>query len=363
MSEPEDTIWYTRCPLPTAFSVAVHTGLLAQKLRPLGVQVESLRHSDDPQVRLSHFTHTWPGMMRQGGHIPPLWSRSQGRDVRLIGLSWTDEAQFVLTLPGRGITTVEDLRGRRMAVPLRPNFPIDFWRATVLKGYADALATVGLTLADVVLVDILVPTQPFAERAKGSTARVSPPGAAHQTLSSQSLEAAALVRGEVDALFSPGHYGVALRAFLGAQTVVDVSRQSHRLARVNNPSLLAFTVDGRFLDANRPAVAAVLAGALEGAERARRDPREAARIVAAESGNAEELVEEIFGAHFAEDLAPRVNDELLEALAQQNHFLHQQGFIPRQVPIAEWLDTGPLEEAHRLVAAGPVHPGVEALAQ
>lgn len=350
MPKTEPTLWYTRCPLPTAFSIAVHTGLLAENLAAVGVQAQSLRHSADPVVRLSHFTHTWPGMMRQGGHIPPLWSRSQGRDVRLIGLSWTNEAQLVLTLPGSGIETVAQLRGRRLTVPKRPNFPIDFWRATVLKGYCDALKIAGLTLDDVELVDIQIPTAPFQEtgvRRQG----ISPPSTAHQTLSSQSQEAAALVRGEVDVVFSPGHYGVALRAFLGAKTVIDVTQALDPLSRVNNPSLLAFTVDGRFLEEHPQAVAAALAGSLKAAARAKENPREAARIVAAESGNAEELVEEIFGADFAEDLAPKLTEDLLEALDRQNDFLFRHNFIPRKVPAAEWLESAPLGQAHQFKAS------------
>ncbi|CAN5778024.1 ABC transporter substrate-binding protein [soil metagenome] len=344
-----DTLWYTRCPLPTAFSVAVHTGLLASHLAPLGVAVASLRHSEDPKVRLSHFTHTWPGMMRQGGHIPPLWSRAEGRDVRLIGLSWTREAQLVLALPESRIDSVAALKGKRLAVPRRRNFPIDFWRATVLKGFSDALATADLSLADVTLVDIEVDTIPFTER-NSSTATISPPGTAYQTLSSQRAESRALLDGRVDAIFSPGHYGVALRAFIGANTVIDLTQSVGKFRCVNNPSLLAFTVDGRFLDRHPQAVAAALEASLRAAEHARSHPLDVARIVAAESGNAEELVGEIFGSDFAADLAPKLSDDLIEALTLQNHFLQRQGFIPRTVPIEEWIAREPLQQARAKLA-------------
>jgi len=337
-------IWVARCPLPTALSFAVHTGLLARHLAPLGVAVESVRHSSDPAVRLSHFTHTLPGMMRHGGHIPPLWSRAAGRDVRLIGLSWTDEAQFVLVRPDADIASLADLRGRRIAVPRRYDYPVDFWRATVLKGFADALALAGLTLEDVSPMEIEIAQIPFGERGPGATTS-TPPGTALMTLASQRDEALALLRGEVDAIFSPGHYGVALRAAYGLRTLADLAEQPDRFARLNNPTLLAFTVEGAFLDRYPDAVQSALAASLEGADMARASPDLAGRIVGAESGNAEELVPSIFGQSFSADLAPRIDDPVIEALDRQTHWLHRAGFIPRAVPIGEWLDPSPLKRA------------------
>ena len=96
---PIDTLWYTRCPVPTAFSIAVQRGLLDEEFAADGVRIQSLRVSNDPAVRQSHFSHTQPHSFRHGGHIPPLWARSSGHDVRLIGLSWNDEVQAVIALP------------------------------------------------------------------------------------------------------------------------------------------------------------------------------------------------------------------------------------------------------------------------
>jgi ABC-type nitrate/sulfonate/bicarbonate transport system substrate-binding protein len=340
----DNTLWYTRCPLPTAFSVAIHAGLLESHVTGAGGAVQSLRHSDDQKVRLSHFTHTYPGMIRQGGHIPPLWSRAEGKNIKLIGLSWTNEAQLVLTLPDSDIQAVSDLKGKRLAVPVRKNFPIDFWRATVLKGFSNVLATAGLSLADVELVEINIDDQPFV-RQFGRADSVAPPGTAYQTLSSQRLEGRALLLKQVDAIFSPGHYGVALSAFLGAKVLFDLSALPVRLDKLNNSTLLAFTVDADFLDRHPETVLAALRASVDGARYAKNHTREAGRIVAAESGNAEELIPVIFGDDFAADLTPGFSDELLEALERQNHFLFKQGFLPRQVPVNEWIAPELLKQA------------------
>ncbi len=342
-ASPGAHLWYTRCPIPTAFSLALHGGELERRLAPIGLHIESLRHSPDPAVRLSHFTHSLPGQTRHGGHIPPLWSRSEGRDIRLIGLSWANEGQFVLVDRDSDLESLSALKGRRLAVPRRARLPVDFWRATVLRGYENALATVNLSLSDVELVEIEVDQDPFPQHRARSTE--APPGVPYQTLTSQTAEGRALVRREVDAIFSPAHYGVALKSVIGARVLADLSQLPDRFAKLNNFTLLAFTIDGAFLDRNPDAVTQLLRSAVEAAGRARENPAEAARTVAAESGNAVDLVEDIFGEDFAADLTPRLDDEIIEALTRQGRFLHAHGFIRREVPIEEWIERGPLEAA------------------
>ena len=85
---PVTALWYTRCPVPTASSLAIAQGWLDEEFAPDGITVASLRSSADRAVRESHFDHSQAASFRQGGNIPPIWTRSRGADVRLIGLSW-----------------------------------------------------------------------------------------------------------------------------------------------------------------------------------------------------------------------------------------------------------------------------------
>ena len=50
----------------------------------------------------------------------------------------------------------------------------------------------------------------------------------------QRVEALALVRGEVDAMYSSGSPGAINKAFLGAHTVLDISQLEDRALQVNN---------------------------------------------------------------------------------------------------------------------------------
>jgi ABC-type nitrate/sulfonate/bicarbonate transport system substrate-binding protein len=351
-----DTIWLTNCPLANALAVAVHTGQLSHALAPLGVGVNMLRHEPSAEVRLSHFRHTVPGQLRHGGHIPPLWSRSEGRDVRLIGLSWTRESQLVLVRGDSELNAIADLRGRRLALPVRADLPIDFWQASTLKAWTSILELAGLSLSDVELVKINVPakTPPRTNATRTDDGDQSlTQGVAEWTLSAQRSEAHALLNGEVDAVFSPGHYGASLRRFLGARILFDLSTAESRGAWVNNATLLALSVDGRFFDDQPEAVDKTVATILQASRWAAQHRRETARIFAAESGNAEELIEEIFGDNFADALAITLSTDALEALTAQNKFLYERGFVTRIVPPEEWLESEPLERALKALSAAP----------
>ncbi len=339
------TLWYTRCPLPSAFSLALHSGLIEGCVGNQAA-TRSLRHSTSAEVRLSHFNHSVPGQIRHGGNVPPIWARANGVDIRLVGLSWTNEGQLLLVDEHSDIASVADLRGRRLALPRRPRYPIDFWRASALRGYQNALASVGLTLGDVRLVDIEIDDDPFPADDR-STGALTPPGTPYRTLRAQRSEGLALLRGEVDAIFSPAHYGLILSQVIGARVLSNLAYLKARHSRLNNSTLLAFTVDGMLLDKHPELVQSLLEAIQLGASRGHEDPRQSARVIAAESGNAEELAPDIFGEDFLADLSFQLDEAALNGLEQQMEFLFHQGFIPRIPHLEEWMDPRPLAAANR----------------
>ena len=147
-----DQLWYTRCPVPTASSVAIELGWLDEEFAADGIRVASLRESTDRAVRESHFDHTQADSFREGGSAPPIWARARGQDVRLLGATWVDQYQAVVALPGAGIRTAKDLRGRRLGVTAHVNDQMDFWRAKSLRGLLTALELGGLSERDAEIV-------------------------------------------------------------------------------------------------------------------------------------------------------------------------------------------------------------------
>lgn len=349
MSDAPQTLWYTRCPVPTAFSIALQTGRIDEELAGDGLQIASLGASADPRVRQTHFTQEQPQLFRHGGNVPALVARSRGADVRLIGLSWTDFYEPVLVLPDSPIASVADLQGRRIAVPRRLNDPVDWWRPTALHGYERALATAGLTLDDVELVDVPV-SRTFVEILSGEgDARASLHGA-FSLLAHHREEAVALITGRVDAIWSHASLGAYLQGITGARTLIDVGALPDRRQRVNNGIPLTFTVTGDLLERRPDVVARVLARSIEAADWARTNVAAARRIVAAEVGLPDELV----GLAYTEDLADQLDVDLrperLEGLEAQAAWLHRAGFLDAPVDVGSFVDPRPLEAARALLA-------------
>jgi ABC-type nitrate/sulfonate/bicarbonate transport system substrate-binding protein len=343
-----DTIWYTRCPVPTAFSLVLQNGLLAEEFAADGIAVKSLQQVQDRKIRESHFNHSLEDSFRYGGNIPPIWARSEGADTRLIGLAWIDAPHVILSLPESGIRDVSDLKGRRLSLPRRVNDQIDFWRAGALRTYEVALATAGLTLDDVELVDVPI-EQTFIDGSSGSgiTTSLFSSGRRRAALSGDLL---ALVRGEVDAIFSESSFSTHLRKFLGARVVYNVHEHPDPVARHNNAIPQAFTVSASLVRDRPDLVARVVARTLEAAHLARANREEVIRITALEAGVSEEVADYTYPAletQLGTDLSP----ENVEALRRRKQFLLSHGFIRKDFDLSAWIDPGPLEAAHAILKA------------
>lgn len=340
-------IWYTRCPVPTAFSIALRNGWFDEEFAPDGIEVNSLLKSTEPAVRESHFDHTQADSFRHGGNTPPLWSRAKGRDVRLIGLSWTDQPQFLLSRPDSGIRTAADLKGKRLALPRRPKDSIDFTRANYLQFYVTALASAGLTLKDVELVDVLV-DRAFLDES-GAASKDGSLWNAAQLRASQREEVAAYWQGKVDVLAGSGPRGLENVALLGAHIVHDISQQPERIAKTSNSFPYTFTVSGRFLDERPDLVARFLARVLEAAEWAKTHHDTAVRVVAQELGVAEEFVVAAYGDKLSQQLEVNLSDANVEALRLRKAFLVEHRFLPNDFDLDAFIDPAPLREAQRIV--------------
>ncbi len=349
------TLWYTRCPVPTAFSIALRLGWFDEEFADDNISVHSLLQSSDRKVRESHFDHTLADSFRHGGNTPPIWAYAQGNDVRLIGLSWTNQPQYVLALPQSGIKTAADLKGRRLSLPRRSRDTIDFWRAQALHFYDTALASAGLGLDDAQLVDIEVERR-FIDEA-GDSSKDGSLWNATQQRGSQREEIAALLRGEVDALISAGPRGLENIALLGAYVVHDLANEPTRLGQTSNSFPYTLTVSGALLKERPDLVARLLSRVLEAAEWAKTHHDEVVRITAQELGVAEEFVHKAFGPALSQQLDVNLSFENIAALRLRKDFLVKHGFIPRDFDVEEWIDSHPLREARQLLAArGAIAP-------
>ncbi|MFM2277945.1 MAG: hypothetical protein RLZZ444_176 [Pseudomonadota bacterium] len=343
MTRPQ--IWYTRCPVPTALGLAVRRGEIIEQLTASGFDFDSLRQAGDRSKQLSHFTHSLGHSIRHGGNIPAIYARSEGADTRVVALSWTHTPHPILTLPGSGISSVKDLAGRRLALPRRVNDPIDFWRASALRSFEAALATEGLTLADVELVDLPV-EQTYLDNSRlpDQPGRLSAGGDLQRT------EVFALLRGEVDAIYSQSSFATEISSFTGAVVVYDVGDHPVEIERANNALPEVFTVSADLIENHFEAVATILAYSIVAADWAKTHTQDAVRIIASEQRVAEEIVNVAYDAALIDQLDIDLSDFRREALAKRKQFLLANGFIATDFDLDSWIDPRPLQRAQEIVA-------------
>jgi ABC-type nitrate/sulfonate/bicarbonate transport system substrate-binding protein len=297
-------------------------------------------------IRESHFNHKVENSFRHGGNDPPIWSRSQGQDVVVIGMTWLPQYQRILALPESNIQCIADLRGKRLALPRRVNEKIDFWRASALQAYLQTLAAAGMTEKDVTLVDL-----PIQEPYIGNVSASASGGLfdARQVVGSARTEMMALVRGQVDAMFHYGAFGPTLQELLGAKVVVDVGHHQDQRVAVNNGTPNVFTVSGKLARERPDIVARYLMQVLKAAEWAKIHRDEAISIIAHEAGTMKEWMPDAFDDSLFDDLAPSLEPQLVEALTVRKDFLLKHGFISNDFSVRDWIDPAPLEEAWRLL--------------
>jgi len=324
-------IWYTRCPVPTPVGLAVQLGLLEEAFAKEGVTLNSIIDSKDRSIRSSHFDHHLAYSFRHGGNVPPIRARSEGNPTRLVGITWTDEFQAIITLPASGIKTTKDLVGRRFGIARRPPGIVDFMAATALKGLVSALSLEGLSHQQVEIVDI-----PLADSVLDG--REGPQLYGLRNRQPYGAEIAALLRGEVDAIYVKGTGGIAVANLIAAQTVTEFGFHPDPKIRINSGSPRVLTVDERLAE-DRPDLVARLLETLQRASAwAEAHPDEVRRFVAREVGASEEVVAAANGPDLHRHLGIGLEPELVEAIGHYKDFLHEWGFLENNFDIDAWVD-------------------------
>jgi ABC-type nitrate/sulfonate/bicarbonate transport system substrate-binding protein len=324
-------IWYTRCPVPTPVGLAAQLGYLEDGFRKEGVTLKSIIDSPDRNIRQSHFNHTLDWSFRHGGNVPPIRARSEGRRTRLVGITWTDEFQAIITLPETGIKTTKDLTGRRFGIARRPEGIVDFMRATALKGLVSALSLDGLSPADVEIVDI-----PLADSVLASQEGPSLFGLKRRQAYGE--EVAALLRGEVDAIYVKGTAGINVANLIGAVQVVEFGFHPDPKTRINSGSPRVLTVDELLAEDRPDLVARLLEAIFKASAWAEAHPEETRRFVAREAGATEEQVLAANGPDIHRHLGLGLEPELLDAVDHYKNFLRDWGFLAGDFSITDWVD-------------------------
>jgi ABC-type nitrate/sulfonate/bicarbonate transport system substrate-binding protein len=343
------TLWYTRCPAPTAASVAIRQGWLEDEFAPDGIAVRSISEAPDEATRLAHYSHDHPALFRFGGYVPPLQAMARGVDLRIIGLNWHDRVAGFYALPERGLRGFDALRGARIALPIRRNDRTDWWRATVLAGIEHLLAVSGLTRSDITVVPIEIDRAYYDDATAGPQARASLWGSRSQ-FAVQREEVAALYRGQVDVIYSDAALAAILCATTGAAPVVTLrGYEDDSAAGFGHPIVL--TVSARLL-ADRPdLVDRWMARLLRAQDWVRANLSETRRIFANDTGLPEALLDQGYSARLPGQVDVSLAPARVALVRHKYDHLLAHGFLDRPYDFDAMIDPGPLARCQRLLAA------------
>jgi sulfonate transport system substrate-binding protein len=334
-------LWYTRCGAATASALAIRKNWLQEEFARGGTTLHSLRDSDSLATRNSHYHHGQTGMFREGGNIPPIWAKGSGQDTVVIGITWLDEYQGILSRAGSGLETLADLKGKRLGIPQHRDAVIDFQRGAAQHGFVTALALAGLKPADATLVDIDAPSYDLLDGP-----RRRPQGAERRDVALEALE-----QGVVDAIFIRFARGARASRDPRFHEVININTLKDPLLRVNNGTPRPVTVDRAFLDKHPDIVVRYLAVLLRTAAWAADNHEEVVQLLAPEDGGGD--IEDVIASHGTavhKSFTPKLTAEYIEGLQTQKNFLRDWGYLRHDFDVrTDWIVGEPLERAHQLL--------------
>lgn len=347
-SQP-DEIWFTRCPVPTATGIAYKLGWLTEAFEADGIALKTLQESGSELGR-HHYDHLLPTLIREGGNMLAIAARAQGAATRLIGLTWIEESQLILTRPGAGISSANDLKGKRLALPGWSHNDIpshvrgtSIARGMSLAGYKGVLASAGLTFDDVELIET-----PDRLRNIGGSGRDLPShGQGRRGSIRQLWPIEALVEGKVDAIYVKGAAALDQARENGLVVAIDLDRLPDRRFRVNNGTPRPITVHQSLIDDHFDLLVRFLAVTLRAADWVAEQPDRLRDILAYETDGSADAVDQAY-ARLHEGLHPTLDVERLALFEQQKKFLFTHGFLDADFGLAGWVDPRPLEAARAL---------------
>jgi 2'-hydroxybiphenyl-2-sulfinate desulfinase len=317
-------IRYTICPVGNASYIAAHKGWLEEGLAPLGVKPILLQSLSQERWK-AHFDYSDDALFREGGNIPPIWAKSRGAEVVLIGTALLAQKQYILVRIDSPIYRIEQLVNRRLGIPVRSRALIDFHKATALQGFRTTLALRGFSLKDANLVEIVTEgdfhSTPINERKNDSP-----------------LEFESLEKGEVDALYVKLS---AIQKVLDTgkfRVLYDLAADKKQVSPINNEYPEAFTVSRRLAEEHPEVVTAYVKQVVRASIWAKTNYLEALQWLAKQTHATPSQAAASFEKDFNERMSLSLSKENLKILEGQKRFLFDNGFIERDFDLADWAD-------------------------
>lgn len=326
----------TRCPVGTATELALKKGWLQDGLQAVNSEF-CLLQSLDTSYHNAHFTQQYPLHFRDGGNIPPMWAQSQEDRSVLLGVTYQNELRGVYVRNDSDIKTLEDLKGKRIALPIRPEAPIDFRWLTAKRGFELLLAAAGLTWNDVEICEIDCGAPPV-EKLHGMD---------YYKKDSDFLtgDFQAVLDNKADAAFANSIKAVRHNEAGLLRNILPLERHKN-ITNINNNCALVITCTKPFAYEHPEIVVAYLKEVIKAARWSAENKE--AFLEATASGVYDATPRE-FGLAFSDDIhlmrVPELTDKSFELLESQMQFMFENGKISRTFDLRQWADDTFLKQA------------------
>lgn len=331
MAEQKE-IYYTICPVANATYLAANHGFLEKGLGDIGIKPIKLQTLSTDKWP-AHFTYENDRLFREGGNTPPLWAKSRGTGVVLIGLNLIEEKQSILVRADSDIQTIQDLKGKRLAIPVHTGVHIDFHKATAEQGFENALAANGIGREEVTWVNVINENSFTSEGKGGSFDKLN------------SAELHALDENQVDAIFDKLPVVEQLLATGKYRRLYDVANDQQKLIPVNNEYPNVLTVSRKLAEEEPEVVVEFVKQTILAARWARENREEAEKLLAEQTYGSVEEYQKAYAENFYQRLKPNFDPEGLEALQIRSDFLYEHGYLESKVDVYEWADDRFLKQA------------------
>jgi ABC-type nitrate/sulfonate/bicarbonate transport system substrate-binding protein len=299
------SVYLTHRPVPTALAVAVHSGVLHGALSEVRLSVDRL-DSDEPTP-----PDSW---LRELDGFAVICAGAAGARARVVGITWIQEFQALVTLPGSRIRSVRDLRNRRIALPVSPPSS----RAHARRVASLALEVGGLRPREMEWVDL---TRAAANAEDGASDAMLPGCPVEYA-----VVIAALAAGKVDVAHVQGLRGLQAMRSCGAQSIFSATDHPDRRIRAQSATPMCLTVDRHAEDRTLEQANRLLECIRAVGVWARSHSREVARNLSRHLGVPENDIFHAFGAKFYQHLIPDFAAISAAALEKLEQFVDRSSF-------------------------------------
>lgn len=281
-----------------------------------------------------HFNYKDDSLFREGGNIPPLWAKSNGAEVVLLGLAFLPHKSYIIVKNDSTVDYVEQLRNKKVGIPVASYMEIDFYKATVEHAFETAFGARGLSNREVEFVPLEVSEAFLAmtDKHKSNLGRID-------------LEA--LDQGLVEGAFVSGVLAPRILGSGNYKVIYELEKDTSQVLPINNIYPNVLTVSKRLADENPEIVVEYIKQTLLAAEWAKTNRAETLQLFSDQLHGTVGEVSNILPADFNQHLAVDLSEKGLLALEGQLRFLYDHHYVNNIFDIGKWADSSFLIQAFK----------------